>query len=173
MESTSWNKFENNHECICCKFKWIKINQHLHVLFCCNETAKLCHLYRKIFLYSNVYSTWLTAMLHSVLKWFMKKMDLMSSTCMHVLPFLYFCMVKIKCQKTLNKQSYSELYPLKIAVKWNSNNIEFYNMYKTMGMEPMIKMIAHTFLAYALCGKHEPGRAKRRENLIQSLNDIL
>lgn len=58
--------------------------------------------------------------------------------------------------KTLNKQSYSELYPLKIAVKWKSNNmiIEFYNMYKTMGMEPMIKMIAHTFLAYALCGTH-------------------
>lgn len=103
----------------------------------------------------------------------MKNMDLMSSICMHVLPFLYFCMVrKDKMSKTLNKQSYSELYPLKIAVKWNSNNIEFYNMYKTMGMEPMIKMIAHTFLAYALCGKHEPGRAKRRENLIQSLNDI-
>lgn len=46
-------------------------------------------------------------------------------------------------------------------------------MYKTLGMEPMIKMIAHTFLAYALCGTHEPCRAKRRENLIQRLNDIL
>lgn len=22
MESTSWNKYENNHECICCKFKY-------------------------------------------------------------------------------------------------------------------------------------------------------
>lgn len=48
---------KNNHNRICCKFKCIKINQHLHVLSCCNETAKLCHLYRKIFLYSNVYST--------------------------------------------------------------------------------------------------------------------
>lgn len=86
--------------------------------------------------------------------------------------FFVFLYGKDKMSKTLNKQSYSELYPLKIAVKWNSNNIEFYNMYKTMGMEPMIKMIAHTFLAYALCGKHEPGRAKRRENLFQSLNDI-
>lgn len=68
--------------------------------------------------------------------------------------FFVFLYGKDKMSKTLNKQSYSELYPLK------------------MGMEPMIKMIAHTFLAYALCGTHEPGRAKSRENLFQSLNDI-
>lgn len=48
--------------------------------------------------------------------------------------FFVFLYGKDKMSKTLNKQSYSELYPLKIAVKWNSNNIGFYNMYKTMGM---------------------------------------
>lgn len=82
--------------------------------------------------------------------------------------FFVFLYGKDEMTKTLNKQSYSELYPLKIAVKWNSNNIEFYNMYKTLGMEPMIKMIAHTFLAYALCGKHEPGYKSQEEREFNS-----
>lgn len=51
-------------------------------------------------------------------------------------------------------------------MKWNFNNIEFYNMYKIMGMELMIKMIVYIFLVYVFCGKYELGRVKRRENLI-------
>lgn len=47
--------------------------------------------------------------------------------------FFVFLYGKDEMTKTLNKQSYSVLYPLKIAVKWNSNNIEFYNMYKNPG----------------------------------------